>query len=261
MFCSVDEKRTKSAIQPDILGEADRILRLAGEQKLILRLLGGVGVRFSSATASKPEYCREYKDLDFMGLRRQSAKIENFFRQHGYASKGLFNIVQGDYRLRFFDEQYGRRIDVFLDKFVMCHEFEFKDRLELCERTLSPADLLLTKLQIVEINKKDIIDTVAILVDHALVDELVPQANGIETNRITSYTSSNWGIFKTIGINLDKILLMLSDISIPEDDKRIAAERAWRLKKMIDDAPKSLAWRMRAAIGERMRWYEIPERT
>ncbi|MGI0090345.1 MAG: hypothetical protein ACREBS_01425 [Nitrososphaerales archaeon] len=247
--------------QADIFREADRILHFAKEQKIVLRLLGGVGIWFSSPTTSKPGYSREYNDLDFAGLRKQSRNIDNLFLELGYQPKGIFNKLQGDTRLKFFDEESGRRIDIFLDKFVMCHEFEFKDRLDLCERTLSPADLLLTKLQIIEINKKDIMDAIAMFVDHPLVEKTSEKGLGIEIDRITSYTSSDWGIYKTIAVNLDRILSLLGSVSIPEHDKQVAAERILQLRRIVEDAPKSFGWKMRAKIGDKVKWYELPEQT
>lgn len=244
-------------IQADIIDEANRILDLASEKKITLRLLGGVGIRLSCPSMSKPEYSRSYNDIDFMGLRKQSRNIENLFKQLDYVTKGMFNVLEGDRRLKFFDEKYGRRIDVFLDKFAMCHEFGFKDRLEICDRTLCPADLLLTKLQIVELNKKDIFDAIAIIVDHTIGRDSILE---IDMDRIIYYTASDWGIYRTLTINLEKIFSLMSELSIPEEDKRTATDGLEQIRKMIDSAPKSLGWKMRAKIGDKMKWYDLPER-
>ena len=133
--------------QAEIFLEADKILRFAAESNVLLRLLGGVGVWFVAPSATKLGYARKYNDIDFVGLRRQSHKIEKLFLEMGYKPREMFNKFQGDTRLMFTNKGDGRRIDIFLDKFIMCHEFDLKDRLEHTERSLTPADLLLTKFR------------------------------------------------------------------------------------------------------------------
>ncbi|MDG6999563.1 MAG: hypothetical protein JRN15_10655 [Nitrososphaerota archaeon] len=254
-----DKNQPESMIQPNVFLEADRILHFAREQKIIIRLLGGVGVWFSSPSASKPTYARHYHDLDFVGLRKQGRNIEALFENLGYKTKGLFNKLQGDTRLLFIDEKNGRRIDIFLDKFVMCHEFDFKDRLELRDRALSPADLLVTKLQIVEINKKDITDLIALILDNSLSDEKNPKGSVIEKQRIVSLASNDWGVWKTLTMNIDKILAMLPELNVPETDQKIVGQRLVELKSAIDASPKSFSWKMRAKVGDKVKWYVLPE--
>ena len=254
-----ERNQPKNMIQPNVFLEADRILHFAHERKIIIRLLGGVGVWFSSPSASKPMYARHYHDLDFVGLRKQGRQIESLFEDLGYKTKGLFNKLQGDTRLLFIDETNGRRIDIFLDKFLMCHEFDFKDRLELRERTLSPADLLLTKLQIVEINKKDITDLIALVLDNPMSDEKNPKGQVIEKLRLVGLASNDWGVWKTLTMNVDKILSMLSELSIPEGDQEIVRQRLTELKTSIEAAPKSFSWKMRARVGDKVKWYVLPE--
>ena len=67
------------------------------------------------------------------------------------------------------------------------------------------------------------------------------------------------GIYKTVTINLDRILSFTTGLSIPEEDRRIATDRIRELRKIIDEAPKSFRWMMRAQIGEKIRWFELPE--
>jgi hypothetical protein len=241
--------------------EADRILHFARECQITIRLLGGIGVWFSSPSAAKPPYARQYNDLDFVALRRQSAKVESLFSDLGYRTKGLFNKLQGDSRLQFFDERDDRRVDIFLDKFSMCHEFDFRDRLELAERTLSPADLLLTKLQVVEINKKDILDSVVLVLDNPLADGNRVKGQFVEKNRIVSMAASDWGNYRTFSMNIRKILEMLPSMQIPEADKSKVTRRLSDLLKAIEDSPKSMSWKLRARVGDNVRWYVLPEAT
>jgi hypothetical protein len=243
--------------QAETFLEADKILRFAAERNVTLRLLGGVGVWFAAPSALKVGYARKYNDIDFVGLRKQSHLIEKPFLDMEYNPREIFNKLHGDTRLMFTGKQDGRRIDIFLDKFIMCHEFDLKDRLGLCERSLTPADLLLTKLQVVEINKKDIQDVAALLVDFPVSDKL----QEIQKERIVQYTSSNWGIYKTLTVNLDKVRSILPELALPEKESQVIIGRIDEIRKAMEDSPKTLAWKMRAKVGEKVKWYELPEPT
>ena len=248
-------RQDKQLSQSEIFLEAERILHFAKENKVILRLLGGVGVWFVAPSASRVGYARSYNDIDFIGLRKESQKIERLFTDMSYKPREMFNKLNGDARLMFTDEKSGRRIDIFLDKFVMCHKFDLKDRLHLSERSLTPADLLLTKLQIVEINKKDILDVVALLVD-------IPVSSNhseIQKERIIAFTSSDWGIYKTVSQNLEKTKLLLPELDLPDGESNQIMERLAHLKKAIEESPKSMSWKMRAKVGDKVKWYELPE--
>lgn len=249
----IDEKQP----QAEIFLEAENVLRTADERKITLRLLGGVGVWFVAPSASKMGYSRKYNDIDFVGLRKYTHQIEKLFLDLGYKPREMFNKLHGDARLMFTNEQKGRRIDIFLDKFVMCHQFDLKDRLELSEKSLTPVDLLLTKLQIVEINKKDIMDVAALLVDLPISKKHTE----IDKTRILSFTSADWGIYKTLSQNLVKIKEILPELAIPDKDARLIVERIDELIKSIEESPKSFAWKMRARVGDKVKWYELPEST
>ena len=261
---SMEEKNSngapKTLPQTDVVLEAERLLHFSSERGVTLRLIGGLGVWFSSPSALKPTYARKYNDLDFVAHRKQSEKIQKFFVEMGYSPRELFNKLQGDQRLMFNDTKNERRVDIFLDSFVMCHRFDFKDRLELCEKTLSPSDLLLTKLQIFEINKKDITDAVTLVLDNPLSED--PRAcQKIQTKRVAEACSDDWGTYKTTTMNIEKIVHIVPELNIPEADTLAVKERLLSLRKSIEDIPKSFRWKMRARVGEKVKWYELPETT
>ena len=62
-------------------------------------------------------------------------------------------------------------MDVFVSSFRMCHEIPLEKRLSVDEDTVPLAELLLTKLQIIELNEKDVRDTVALLLEHDVTDD------------------------------------------------------------------------------------------
>ena len=119
------------------------------------------------------------------------------------------------------------------------------------ERTLSPADLLLTKMQIVEVNEKDLLDVVALFIDYDVVDN----DRGIHSQYISKLVSNDWGLHKTLDLNLKKAKAFAVERRFPED----VATRIDTLIAHIEAHPKTMSWKARAMVGERVRWYELPE--
>jgi len=236
--------------------EAERILLGAEAKGITLRLLGGMAVSIRCPSASKPPLSRRYVDIDVMGRRKEVAKINQLFKELGYSPRERFNALHGS-RLIFNDMKNQRRVDVFLDVFQMCHKFDFRDRLALESKTIPLSDLLCTKLQIVEINEKDIKDIFAILLDHEVSEGKAPDM--IEAGYISKLCAEDWGVDKTFTTNLEKLAGYTGSIGLDQNQSKLVLDRAVKLKNSIEAAPKSMGWKMRAAVGERKRWYELPE--
>lgn len=236
--------------------EAERILAAAEAKGVTLRLLGGMAVNLRCPSASRPPLSRRCVDVDVVGHRKETAKVNRLFVELGYKPRERFNALNGS-RLIFNDLQNQRRIDVFLDVFEMSHKFNFKDRLALEEKTIPLSDLLSTKLQIVQINEKDVKDICALLLDH----EVAPgqAADKVDAGYLAKLCANDWGIYKTFTINLSKLQQHLETMGLDEAQRKTVAERAEALRSAIEAAPKSTGWKMRAAVGERKRWYELPE--
>ncbi len=245
------------AVPLESLGdEADRILSTAAAKGVTLRLLGGIAVVTRCPSASTPPFSRRYADIDLIGRRKETAKINSLFRDLGYKPRERFNALHGS-RLIFHDMKNMRRVDIFLDVFEMCHKFNFRDRLELEPRTISISDLLSTKLQIVEINEKDIKDILVMLLDHDISMEESPDK--INASYIAKLCADDWGIYKTFTTNLDRTPEFAQRLSLSDEQRTRIIGRAESIRKSIESAPKSMGWKMRATVGERRRWYELPE--
>ena len=217
----------------DLRDEAKRLLAAAGERGLTVRATGGVAVGLLCPSAA-----REYKDLDLACLSTQRQEVDALFVDHGYVADAEFNLLQGHQRLLHHDPVHNRRLDTFVDRFEMCHALDLRDRLELEELTLTPADLLLTKLQVVETGERDLVDMVALLHDAEIDDE-----------RVAQVCADDWGWWRTATQTLEKLERFAPD----------TAPRVAQLRARIEAEPKSLRWRARAKVGDRMRWYEEPE--
>jgi len=237
--------------------EAKRIIEAARQKKITLKLFGGVSFFFRCPSAKHRALQRNYVDIDFMGHAKQSREIKQLFEELGYVPRDRFNAMQGYRRLIFNDIEHQRRVDIFLDVFEMCHKFNFKDRLDVDEYTISLADMLATKLQIVEINQKDLKDVGGMFMDHDVGSEDSPEV--INGAYLAKLCSDDWGICKTFVMNLDRVIGMINEYGLEENEKKVVGERAARLKKMIEDAPKSFRWKMRARVGDKVQWYELPE--
>ena len=196
---------------------------------------------------------RLYKDLDFATTRRAGGATAKLLRDSGYEPHVAFNAMNSKERMLFFDEANGRQVDVFVGEFRMCHAIPLEDRLGLHPDTVPLAELLLTKLQIIELNEKDIRDTVALFHCHDLTDD----DTGVSAPRIADLCAADWGLCRTITANLETVR---SHVGRYEIENRDAVEqRIARLQERIEAAPKTRAWRLRAKVGERKRWYELPE--
>ena len=236
--------------------EAERVLAAAQEKGVVLRLFGGVSFWFRCPSAKHPPLQRSYVDVDFMGHSKQSREIKQLFVSLGYIPRDKFNAVQGYRRLIFNDMANQRRVDIFLDVFEMCHSFNFKERLEIDSKTIPLADMLTTKLQIIDVNEKDLKDMVCVFVDYDVGSNDGEMINGAH---LAKMCASEWGVYKTFTINLDRLLEKVSDLSLEEDAKATIRNRIIKLRKMIEDHPKDFRWKMRARVGEKMKWYELPE--
>ncbi len=238
------------------LQEALRIIDTGEREGVTLRLLGGVAVRYHCQSATKEQLKRDYMDIDSFGLSKQTGQIKKLFLGLGYAPRDSFNTLNAGRRLIFNDIQNQRRVDIFLDEFQMCHRFDFRSRLSFGDKTLSLADLLMTKLQVVEMTDREYKDIICLLLDHSVDDHEGPES--INGAYIADLCSADWGIYKTITTSIRRTLSRLHEFNLNGDESKVV-QASNLLLKMIEDKPKSLKWKMRAKLGEKVRWYDLPE--
>jgi hypothetical protein len=219
-----------------------------------LRLTGGVAVALRCPSAAGPPLAREYKDIDVVTVGAGRDATAALLEELGYVPDREFNTLHGSRRLFFWDSVNERQLDVFVDQARLCHEIDFRSRLEADERTLSLADLLLMKLQVVETNEKDLIDVCAILGDH----DLSSDESGVNSAYLASLAAGDWGLWRTLGMVAERGEEFARGLG-GFDRGELVAGRLERLRDQLAAAPKSRGWKMRARVGERKRWYELPE--
>ena len=127
----------------------------------------------------------------------------------GYRPNKRFNNLRGDKRMLFYDEPNGRQVDVFVSRFDMCHGLDLANRLDTGSRTLFPSDLLLTKLQVVQINRKDLVDALTLLLRHEVATS---GADVVDLDRLVSVTSGDWGRYTTPIDNTARIPDLANDL-------------------------------------------------
>jgi hypothetical protein len=237
--------------------EARRLIDGAREQGVQLRIIGGLAYKMQSPSAEHRALARAYGDIDLVGYKKQRAKIVRVLEDLSYVPNRSFNALQGHRRLLFVhpDETYD--VDVFLDVFPMCHTLDFVGRLEEDEYTIPLPELLLSKLQVVQLNEKDLKDIYALLEDHAVAESSAPDV--IDLRVITRLCGTDWGWYKTVTLNIDKALALADEYLAGDEGKDLITGRLQGLRDAIEAVPKSLKWRARARIGERVRWYELPD--
>ncbi len=242
----------------DMRAECERILAAASQQQVLLRVIGGMAVHLHCPEASRlPGLARDYGDLDFVTASPDDQRMRAFFESIGFAANARFNALQGANRMIFDSPDSEWHIDIFINKFHMCHDIRFShERLEQDPITIPLAELLLTKLQIVSINPKDVKDIAALLIEHPLGEG---DRETINLRRFLEPLCQDWGFYTTVQANLEKVLQLMNTLGAPEDQAERAAGKLAELGKRMAAAPKTTGWKLRSLVGKSMAWYEEPE--
>ena len=250
------QEKSTDDIRADMVEEAMRVTEEAERRDLALRLLGGVAIKVRARDGLEPAFEREYADLDWITKKGKSSQVQQFFESLGYVPQTRFNALYGRERLLYFDEEHDRQVDVLIGKFRMSQEIPFGDRMTMEPLTVPLAELLLTKLQIIELNEKDVRDALALLHDHPVEEQ---DGASVNSAHIAKLCASDWGLWRTFTANLKDLEGHLGRYDITGEGKERIKERIEALLERIEEEPKGFGWKMRAKIDDRKRWYELPE--
>jgi hypothetical protein len=242
--------------RPDILEEARRVVDGARAANVTVRVLGGVAISLHASGSLHPALTRHYRDIDLVTTRKLGRPTATLLTGLGYTANERFNLMNGSTRLVFYDLANERQLDVFVGEFRMCHQIPIADRLELEDTTVPLAELLLTKLQIVQLNDKDVIDIWAIVHEHDIAEH---DDDAINAARIAELLSADWGLWRTSRQSVETARARLSESDLPVGDQSLIDDRLQRLWRRVETQPKGLRWRSRAKVGDRAKWYEEPE--
>lgn len=245
----------ETVILPDIRHEAQRLAELAVAQNVPMKLMGGLAIWLQSQSVRKPPFVREYADMDFAVGSKGVAAVKALLAEQGYVAEKLFNAIHGAQRLNYAEPSGRWTIDILIDELAMSHRLDLRGRLSGPQPTIQLADLALTKLQIWEINRKDLGDVLCLLADHPLGTDA---GGAIGLDRLSAVLGSDWGFYHTVERNLGKVVDLWATEPVEGAPYDVVGQ-VRGIAAAVAAAPKSLAWKARARVGERVRWYETPE--
>jgi hypothetical protein len=239
------------AIESEVAG----IIAAADAGSVLLRVLGSIGVALQAPAAvallAEPE--RTYADLDLAAYRRDARALTGIVTGLGYVEDREISIASEGRRAIFDRPDRRFHIDVFFDRLEFCHIIPLAGRLEAVRPTIPPAELLLSKLQIVKINQRDLVDAVALLLDLPLGRA---GDDAIDLDRIARLCADEWGLWRTVTMNLAKVEAVAAPLPSLAGDRAAQVVRTINaIRTRIDAEPKPLPWRMRARVGDRRQWW------
>jgi hypothetical protein len=235
--------------------ESKRLIGSAARAGLTMRVLGGVAVCLQ-APDERPLLTRKIGDIDVTTPKGGKRAATEVLTKAGYAPDVHFNTFHGARRLLFYDEANGRKLDVFVGEFSMCHEIPIADRLELEPLTVPLAELLLTKLQIVELTERDQRDIYNLTYHHELSNG---DSKGIEVDFIASLCARDWGLWRTTRTTVERCVDNIASYEMPAEASATIVDRLQAMWRRIEEAPKSARWKLRSRVGDRVKWYDEPE--
>lgn len=241
-----------------LVAEMNRLIDAARTNQIQLRAFGGLAI-YTHSQHNPRFFHRDSPDVDFVVSKDDRHKLDSFFQQMGYSPNKQFNLLNGSHRQIYYDQAAGHRIDILVGDFEMCHKLPMDDRLQVDPVTIPLAELLLSKAQIVELNRKDAFDIISLLLNNDLGSE---KDRKIDVDRIAWLCANDWGLYKTTSINLKRVedMLLTEDLVLSQEERELVLSRVRKIASALESMPKSAAWKMRDLIGTRLRWYaEVEE--
>ena len=236
--------------------ELKRILKASDEAGVLLRVIGSLAFQMHCPKFGYLQQAmgRAYTDIDFAAYSKQTKAIQELMAKLGYTDNQEVFIVSGGERSIFDRSEIGLHIDIFYEKLDFCHVIHWANRLEVDSPSIPLAEMLLEKMQIVQINEKDVIDTIMLLLEHPLGDI---DKETINIKRVAELCAADWGLWRTLTMNLGKVRVLAQGYEQLKPDHKATIETQVKTAlARIEEEPKALAWRLRARVGDRVKWYK-----
>ena len=237
----------------------DELMTQAKEHGATMRVIGSLAFRIQCPDYKYLEYENQrcLTDIDFMTYHKDIEKVQDMFSSLGWSENQNVLRLFGHQRRIFYHPTLAIHSDVFIDKLRFCHDIDFRKRLEIAFPTISLVDLLLEKLQIVQINRKDLIDIMVLLRQYPIVSE-GDRTGQIDGSYVARLCGNSWGLWKTAAMNLEKTAQFAGEYLELEDAEAVR-ERLRALSDLIARHPRSLKWKLRSVVGRRIKWYRDVE--
>ena len=240
----------------EFIEEAKKIIALAEKKGAPLRLIGALAFHLhcNKYNYIHKKWGRVFTDTDFVARSEHGPIITEAYRELGYRDDEMITTLYGSHRMVFDNPETGMHSDIFFDKLDFCHVLQLRDRLDADDLTIPLAELFLEKMQIYQINEKDIVDTMMLLVEHPVGE------NDIETINapiIAKVLAGEWGFWRTVTGNMEKLLALNTKTDLFDaEEKQLIENRVREIRNHIDREPKPLAWKMRSKVGDKIKWYK-----
>lgn len=229
-----------------LLEEGLRVVDTAARENIPMRLLGGTAILHHSHSEGGRKAFRRIADLDVVVPPGRGRAISALLTREGYRAEARFNAMHGNRRL-IFEGSLGR-LDVLVGAFEMCHRLNLATRFSLDAPTVPVTDLLVTKLQVVQLNEKDATDALSIFVHHGITRD---EGDSVNLTYLESLVEADWGLWRTMTGTLSQ----LSELATSEEVKA----KIDTVEAGLRESPKSLKFKLRSRVGERVPWYALPD--
>lgn len=236
--------------------ELKAILKASDDANILLRVIGSLAFQMHCPKFGYLQAAmgRAYTDIDFGAYSKQSRQITEMMTRMGYMENREVYISSEGERAIFDKPGTGLHVDIFYEKLDFCHAIYWKDRLEVDSPTIPLTELLLEKMQIVQINEKDIIDTIMLLLEHPL-GEIDHETINIKF--AAQLCANEWGLWRTTTMNLDKVKQLAQHYTqLTDEQKSKVISQVDEIIARLNSEPKPLAWRIRDRVGDRVKWYK-----
>src|SRR4030043_956426 len=208
----------------EFLTYASDIVAEAQIQGAAIRLLGAVAFSIHCPTYGRfqQEAKRHFTDLDFAAYFSHNAGIRKAFTKLGFEEDREVAVVFARQRMIYNKPGTELHVDIFFDKLDFCHPIPWAGRLEVDSPTIPLAELLLEKMQIVQINPKDVIDSIMLLREHPLGKSDIETIN---SSRIAAMCARDWGLWRTVTMNLKKTIEISYGYTwLPKEDRLVVVD-------------------------------------
>ncbi len=240
----------------EFIDEARKIIAQNEAKGASLRLIGALAFHLHCTEYRHihKKWGRVFTDTDFVARSEHQPLIIEAYRELGYRDDEMITTLYGSDRLVFDNPETGMHSDIFFDKLDFCHVLPLHDRLAVDDLTIPLAELFLEKMQIVEINEKDLVDTMMLLAEHSVGES---DRETINAPIIAGVLAAEWGFWRTVTGNVEKLLALNTKSDLFDaGEKQIIADRAAEILAYVNREPKPLAWKMRSKIGDKVKWYK-----
>jgi hypothetical protein len=251
-----EEARARDGMEQEAFeAEAERLLRAARADGVTLRLLGALAFKQRCPRHARLQETlkRLYTDIDFAAYSKQARQLRALLAREGYVEDEMTYVESEGSRMVLNHPATALHLDVFLDKLEFCHTVRWNGRLEQEEDTIPLAEMLMQKMQIVQINEKDLIDTITLLLEFPLGDS---DDDTINMDRVAGICAKDWGWWRTLTMNLGKVRQMAEHYEqLTDDETRRLSDQVQAALDRIEAEPKSMSWKLRSKVGDRKKWY------